>query len=110
MPLQDPNSPHKISLITDPDHIDPPSPFTEIQIDIAHDCTLGEFLDALGALKGEIVNFLPRGPAGGNPFLTLIFPTPEDALTFQEQVKPNSRLSVVSVVETPIRSQEDQPE
>lgn len=40
-------------------------------VDIAHDCTVFYLLNELYSRKLSIVAFVPSGPAGGNPNLTL---------------------------------------
>jgi len=42
-----------------------------IQIDIAHDCPLGDYLEALEKCDLKIESFIAVGPGGGNPCMTL---------------------------------------
>jgi len=41
------------------------------QIDIAHDCPLGDYLEALEKYNLKIESFIAIGPGGGNPCMTL---------------------------------------
>jgi hypothetical protein len=41
------------------------------EIDIAHDCPLGDYLEALEKYNLKIESFIAIGPAGGNPCMTL---------------------------------------
>jgi hypothetical protein len=47
---------------------------TTINIDIAHDCPVSVLFSALDKYSGQIIDFIPIGPGGGNPNLTLSFP------------------------------------
>lgn len=40
-------------------------------IDIAHDCPLGVYLEALETYNLKIESFIAIGPGGGNPCMTL---------------------------------------
>jgi hypothetical protein len=40
-----------------------------VQLDIAHDCSLGEFLSEMENLKLEYKVIEVYGPAGGNPLI-----------------------------------------
>jgi hypothetical protein len=40
-----------------------------VQLDIAYDCELGEFLDMVKRLNLEFKVIEPIGPAGGNPLI-----------------------------------------
>lgn len=40
-----------------------------VELDIAHDITLGEFLDMVEDLKLEFKVIAAQGPAGGNPLI-----------------------------------------
>lgn len=40
-----------------------------IQLDIAHDCTLGEFLETIEKYQLEFKIIEVYGPAGGNPLI-----------------------------------------
>ncbi len=50
---------------------------TNLEIDIAWDCPLGTFLEELEKYQGAITKFIAVGPGGGNPCVTLSFPTRE---------------------------------
>ena len=44
------------------------------QVDFAHCCTLGEFLEYLEKFDSpEVVEYIAVGPGGGNPCITLAF-------------------------------------
>jgi hypothetical protein len=42
----------------------------KINVDIAHDCNLGEFLELLEKHNLKMVDFTAIGPGGGNPNIT----------------------------------------
>jgi hypothetical protein len=52
-----------------------------VELDFDFSCPLGEALEYIQKHKGNIKSFIPVGPAGGNPLLTLSFPTWEDAFS-----------------------------
>jgi hypothetical protein len=39
--------------------------------DCAYDCPLGEFLKVLNEFELKLVSFIPEGPGGGNPEITV---------------------------------------
>lgn len=41
------------------------------EIDIAYDCPLGDYLEALEKYNLKIESFIAIGPGGGNPCMTL---------------------------------------
>lgn len=53
-----------------------------IELDVAHDCTLGEILSIVEKNNGSISEFKAIGPAGGNPLIDFSFPTRENAESF----------------------------
>lgn len=48
-----------------------------VEIDVCGDCPLGDFLAGLEGV--QIRSFEASGPGGGNPCLTLVFSTYQDA-------------------------------
>ena len=57
--------------------------FTE-EFDFNFELGLGEFLETLEKYRATIVKFVPIGPGGGNPAVTLSFETPEDFDSFNQ--------------------------
>jgi hypothetical protein len=55
---------------------------TTIEIDIAYDILLGDFLEDLEQYQGQIESFIANGPGGGNPCLTIAFPSQELAESY----------------------------
>jgi hypothetical protein len=51
--------------------------------DVAHDCTIGEFLDALEKYGATMTSFVANGPGGGNPCVTLGFEDEEKRQAFE---------------------------
>ncbi len=45
-----------------------------LELDVAGDCEIGEFLEVLESYQGKVVEFIACGPAGGNPLITMEFP------------------------------------
>lgn len=48
---------------------------TRISLDFASDGTLDDFFDMLEKAGGSVVKFVAHGTGGGNPYVTLEFPT-----------------------------------
>ena len=46
-----------------------------MECDIAHDCPIGPFLETLERHVGTIKRFVAVGPGGGNPCVTMEFPS-----------------------------------
>ena len=57
----------------------------KIEIDIAHDCPIGEALDLIQRHNGQIFRFIANGLGGGNPTLFLQFPHYNDAENFLQE-------------------------
>lgn len=53
----------------------------QLNLDFGHDSPLGKTLDTIEKHNGEIESFIANGP-GGNPNITLNFPTRQDAIDF----------------------------
>lgn len=52
------------------------------EIDVAHDCPVSEFLTYINKFNAKIYNFIPDGPAGGNPVFTLDFDEHQSIVNF----------------------------
>jgi len=60
-----------------------------INTDIGHDLSIGEFLDTLERYNGKLVSYIAEGPGGGNPNLTLAFPTELEAEGYVSECYPD---------------------
>lgn len=60
----------------------------KVTVDLAYCMELQTFLKMLDDSKGKLTDWMTEGPGGGNPCVTLEFPTEEDALTFLEVLYP----------------------
>jgi len=60
-----------------------------INVDVGHDLSIGEFLDTLERYNGKLVSYIAEGPGGGNPNLTLTFPTELEAEGYVSECFPD---------------------
>lgn len=62
---------------------------TTITTDIAYDYHLADFFEGLEKFSGKLISFISIGPAGGNPNVTIEFPSKEHALIFLKEFVDN---------------------
>jgi len=76
-------------------------PMLKIDLDFDYSEGLQKALERIARHKGTILSFLPTGPGGGNPLLTLGFPNKDAAMGFIREHDPDeadlhaTRLEVV---------------
>lgn len=61
----------------------------KIELDFAYCDPLRDVLKRIAAQNGTILSFVAEGPAGGNPCLTLGFPTTLNAVAFIQDHDPD---------------------
>ena len=57
-----------------------------LEIDVAGDCPVQVALATISDFKGDLLNFIAVGPGGGNPCLTIRFPTIDLARAYLNEV------------------------
>jgi len=69
-----------------------------VELDVAWDCPLGDFLRWLERHHGSIVGFIGDGPGGGNPCLQLSFESETDWETAEadEDSRAQAVMSIVT--------------
>jgi hypothetical protein len=61
----------------------------ELNVDVAHCCTIGEFFEMLERHGARIEHFVANGPGGGNPNFDLVFPTDDNRTKFKKEYDPD---------------------
>lgn len=65
------------------DHIIRQESVFKLELDIAHDCSIGELLQFMDTYRAQISSFVAIGPAGGNPLITFAFTDLHDLHLFR---------------------------
>ena len=57
-----------------------------LEVDVACDCPVQVALATISDFNGDLLNFIAVGPGGGNPCLTIRFPTVDLARAYLNEV------------------------
>jgi hypothetical protein len=60
-----------------------------IEVDVAGDCPVQIALTTISDFDGDLLNFIACGPGGGNPCLTIRFPTVDLARAYLNECGSN---------------------